>query len=196
MYWVPCFLLAGLTACNAPSAKPIEQQAQADHPERFGFGQPATEEEIAAWDIDIMPDGSGLPPGEGSVAEGMQIYQQQCIACHGATGTEGPNDQLVGRLPDDVFTMHEDLSTRRFKAVGSYWPYSTTLYDYIRRAMPAAMPGTLSNEEVYALTAYILHLNELVPEDAVMDANSLPQVEMPARDLFVPDDRLEFEQVH
>ena len=186
-----------LVACNSPAAAPHQViQEEPVHPESFGFGSPATAEDIAAWDIDIMPDGTGLPAGQGSVQEGKIVYEQKCMVCHGASGVEGPNDRLVGRLPADNFTMHEDLSTRRYKAVGSYWPYATTLYDYIRRAMPQPTPGTLTDNEVYALTAYILHLNNLLDESAVLDAVSLPKVEMPAKDLFIPDDRLEHGQVH
>lgn len=187
-------------SCNAPAAAPQQQVAvqpsSTTYPDQFGFGKDASPEDIARWDIDVMPDGTGLPEGEGSVAEGAALYRQQCAACHGATGVEGPNDRLVGRLPNDVFAMHEDLSTRRHKAIGSYWPYSTTLFDYIRRAMPHPAPGSLADHEVYALTAYLLHLNGLVESDAVMDAMSLPAVSMPAQQLFVPDDRLEHNQVH
>ncbi len=197
---LPALLFLLIAACNAPAAAPQQQTASAEqaanHPAQFGFGRAATPEEIAAWDIDVMPDGTGLPPGEGSVGEGAELYRLQCAACHGATGTEGPNDRLVGQLPDDTFTMHEDLSARRHKAVGSYWPYSTTLFDYIRRAMPHPAPGSLEDAEVYALTAYILHLNGLVDADAVMDASTLPAVEMPAQALFIPDDRLDYDAVH
>lgn len=196
---LPAYLLLLLISagCNAPAAAPqTVQEAQHALPESFGFGREVSEDEIAAWDIDIMPDGTGLPAGEGSVAEGKSIYEQKCMACHGVEGTGGPNDQLVGRLPGDAFVMDTDLSQRRMKAVGSYWPYSTTLFDYIRRAMPQPMPGSLTDDEVYALTAYILHLNDLVGEDAAMNATSLPMVQMPARDLYVPDDRLDYEQVH
>ena len=197
--WV-CGALLIFVSCNSPAAAPQAGQGvnllPDDHPERFGFGREASAAEIEAWDIDVMPDGAGLPPGEGSVEDGKAIYQQKCMVCHGASGKEGPNDQLAGRLPGDVFTMHEDITTRRFKAVGSYWPYSTTLFDYIRRAMPQPAPGSLTDEEVYALTAYILHLNDLVGADEVMNAVTLPAVNMPARNLFVPDDRLEHEQVH
>ncbi|MEM8488873.1 MAG: cytochrome c [Bacteroidota bacterium] len=198
--WLPLFLCVVLSSCNAPAAAPhsqaVQQDAAASLPEQFGFGREVTAEEIAQWDIDVMPDGTGLPVGAGTVAGGAILYQQQCAACHGTTGVEGPNDRLVGRLPDDVFTMHEDLGARRHKAVGSYWPYSTTLFDYIRRAMPHPAPGSLADEDVYALTAYILHLNGLVDADAVMDAVSLPAVAMPAQPLFVPDDRLQHDQVH
>lgn len=150
-------------------------------PDRFDFGREASVERIAMWDIDVRPDGTGLPPGSGTVAEGREIYMVQCIACHGPTGTEGPNDQLVGTEEWDLYPTG--------RAIGNYWPYATTLYDYIRKAMPQLTPGILSDDEVYAVIAYLLYLNELVPEDAVMDAETLPQVEMPARDRFVVDDR-------
>lgn len=150
-------------------------------PERFSFGADAPPARVAAWDIDVKPDGEGLPPGQGSVTEGEVVYQTNCVACHGMTGVEGPNDRLVGTAP------WTDWPTDR--AVGNYWPYATTLYDYIRRAMPQTTPGSLSADETYAVIAYLLHLNELVPADAVMDAEALPAVEMPARDRFVPDDR-------
>ena len=193
-----------LAGCSSPNASPratsdavqTQEMSSEDWPASFEFGREATAEEIAAWDIDIMPDGTGLPKGSGTVLEGEAVYRAKCMACHGATGIEGPNDQLVGRIPNEVFRMDEDLLQRRHKAIGSYWPYSTTLFDYIRRAMPQLTPGSLSNEEVYALTAYILYLNDLILEDAVMDRETLPAIEMPARNLFVPDDRLEFDQVH
>jgi cytochrome c len=151
-------------------------------PTRFGFGSEATEVRIAAWDIDVRPDGTGLPPGSGSVGQGREVFMIQCVACHGPTGTEGPNDRLVSTEQWDAYP------TRR--AVGNYWPHATTLYDYIRKAMPQLTPGILTNDEVYAVVAWILYLNEIVPEDAVMNAESLPEVVMPARDRFVDDDRV------
>lgn len=155
--------------------------AQTKAPERFGIGRPATAEEIAARDIDIMPDGHGLPPGRGTPAEGATIYASKCAKCHGATGREGPNDVLVGRDPGD-FSFSQNPRARR--TIGNYWPYASTVFDYIRRAMPPDAPGSLSNDEVYALTAHLLHLNELVPAGAVMDASSLPKVAMPAKERF------------
>ena len=150
-------------------------------PDRFGFGSEASAARVALWDIDIRPDGEGLPAGSGSVAEGREVYMLHCVACHGPTGVEGPNDRLVdARQWDDV------PSTR---TIGNYWPYATTLYDFIRKAMPQLTPGILSDDEVYAVIAYLLYLNEIVPEDAVMDAETLPAVVMPARDKFVVDDR-------
>lgn len=152
-------------------------------PERFGYGRAVTAVEIAALDIDVSPDGTGLPPGRGTVAEGRTIYAAHCAACHGADGegVQGVGNRLVGREPID--------STGWNRTIGNYWPYAPTVFDYVRRAMPFDRPGSLTDEEVYALTAYLLHLNEVVPADAVMDASTLPQVRMPARDRFVRDDR-------
>ena len=166
---------------SAPAPVASAPASGANSPERFGFGTVATAERIALWDIDVKPDGDGLPAGSGSVAEGRAIYNLQCLACHGPTGTEGPNDPLVGPPPGDDWP--------RSRAAGHYWPYATTLFDYIRRAMPQLTPGTLTNDETYAVTAYILNMNDLVADDAVLDAATLAAVEMPARDRFVPDDR-------
>jgi cytochrome c len=156
-------------------------------PDRFGIGRPATPAEIAAWDIDVRPDGVGLPPGSATQADGAPIFAARCAACHGKTGTEGPNDRLVGRLPNDAFPFGREASVPH--TIGNYWPYATTIFDYIRRAMPPDAPGSLTDKEVYALTAYLLYLNELVPADAVIDAASLPKVKMPARDRFVVSPR-------
>lgn len=150
-------------------------------PDRFDFGSEASAARVAMWDIDVRPDGEGLPPGQGSVAQGRDVYMVHCVACHGPTGTEGPNDRLVDS------EQWDDVPTTR--TVGNYWPYATTLYDYIRKAMPQLTPGILTEDEVFAVIAYILHLNEIVPEDAVMNAETLPAVVMPARDKFVVDDR-------
>ncbi len=156
-------------------------------PTSFGIGRTAMAEEIVAWDIDVMPDGTGLPPGSGTVAEGASLYAVQCAACHGETGTEGPNDRLVGRNTEDDFAFARNR--RLHKTIGSYWPYATTLYDYIYRAMPQTAPGTLTPDEVYSLVAYLLYRNDIVAEDAVMDAATLPAIVMPARDRFVRDNR-------
>lgn len=150
-------------------------------PARFAFGTEASDARIAMWDIDVRPDGEGLPSGEGSVSEGRDVYNLFCLSCHGPTGTEGPNDRLVGREP------WEEFPTTR--TVGNYWPHATTLYDYIRKAMPQLTPGILDADQTYAVIAYILFMNEIVPEDAVMNAETLPAVMMPARDRFVVDDR-------
>jgi len=159
----------------------------AQTPTRFGFGRPATPEEIARLDIDVMPDGTGLPPGRGTPAEGATIYASKCAACHGKTGREGPNDVLVGRAPTEGFPFSQDPALRH--TIGNYWPYATTVFDYVRRAMPPTSPGSLTDNEVYALTAFLLHANELIASDLVMDRSTLPGVKMPAREHFVPDAR-------
>jgi mono/diheme cytochrome c family protein len=173
---------AGVRAQTKPAA-----QAPTKPPATFGIGRPATQTEIGALDIDVGPDGAGLPPGRGTAADGAPIYAARCASCHGKTGKEGPNDVLVGRLPGDAFPFAQDA--RVPKTVGNYWPYATTLFDYIRRAMPPDKPGSLHDDEVYGLVAYLLSLNELIPADAVVDATSLPKVAMPARVHFVPDSR-------
>jgi mono/diheme cytochrome c family protein len=157
-------------------------RAEDFQPTGYGFGRPATDAEISAWNIDVSPTGEGLPPGRGTVKEGARVYAKKCASCHGPTGTEGPNDRLVGG--------QGTLATARpVKTVGSYWPYATTLYDYVHRAMPFTAPQSLTPDEVYAVVAWILNRNGIIPEDAVMDANSLPQVQMPNRKGFVPDPR-------
>lgn len=170
--------------------------ASADEPDSFGFGRGATLAEIAAWDIDVRPDGKGLPPGRGNVADGEKIYAAKCAVCHGETGVEGPNDRLVVHSADEPFPDSSDPETFRHRTIGNYWPYATTVFDYIRRSMPQNMPGSLQADEVYSLTAFLLHRNHIVPADAQMDAKTLPEVRMPARDRFVPDDRLDYMEVH
>ena len=157
-----------------------------DSPVSFGIGRAATEAEIARWNLDVMPDGTGLPEGQGTAAEGAALYATQCANCHGEDGQKG-RDWLVGRQPDDAFPFGAGTGHR--KTVGNYWPYATTLFDYIRRAMPPQAAGSLDDDQVYALTAHLLHLNEIIEADTVMNAEALPQVCMPARDRFVPDDR-------
>ena len=147
-------------------------------PDTFGFGRPATPDEIAALDIDVMPDGTGLPPGSGTVADGARTWGRFCRECHGPEGEGGTAAALVGRDPSG-----------RPMTVGNYWPYATTLYDYINRAMPSTAPGTLTPDQVYGLVAWILAKNDIVAEDSVMRAETLPAVIMPALDKFVPDDR-------
>ena len=150
---------------------------------RLGIGRPATADEIAGWDIDVRADGQGLPPGRGSVSDGQKIYAQVCAACHGQNGEGKPADQLVGGFG----TL---ATTKPVRTVGSYWPYATTLFDFIRRAMPFNAPQSLTDDQVYAVAAYILYLNKIVPEDAVLDAASMPQVAMPNRNGFTsPDPR-------
>ncbi|MEQ1855245.1 MAG: cytochrome c [Longimicrobiales bacterium] len=171
----------GLAAVDAPYALP------GGAPSRFGFGTEANEARIALWDTDVKPDGEGLPRGSGTVAEGEVVFRTYCIACHGPTGTEGPNDVLVGSEPWDVWPGSV--------TVGGYWPYATTLYDYISRAMPQLTPGILTADQTYAVIAYILNRNGVVPADARMNAETLPAVRMPARDRFVSDDRVDGSEI-
>src|SRR6201987_4285892 len=156
--------------------------ARAETPGPYGIGRVATPAEITGWNIDIGRDGSGLPPGSGTVSHGREVFAQQCVACHGDKGQGGVGDKLVGgqgRL----------ATTNPVRTVGSYWPYAPTLFDYIRRAMPQNAPQSLSNEDVYAVSAYILSLNGIVSANAVLDAKSLAAVKMPNRDGFVSDPR-------
>jgi cytochrome c len=142
------------------------------------FGQPIAPADLAPWDISVAPDGVGLPPGRGTVAQGEAVYTAKCQACHGEKGAGQPNDRLVGGslAPDKPVV----------KTVGSYWPYATTLFDYIRRAMPFPESQSLTSDELYAVSAYILNLNGIVGKDDVLDAQSLPKVQMPNRDGFTP----------
>jgi mono/diheme cytochrome c family protein len=162
----------------------LELGSAPQSPATFGFGTVATAERIAQWDVNAFPDGKGLPAGSGTVAQGAQVFARSCASCHGAEGTGAQGVQggsLVGNAP---WTDQPGTS-----AIGGYWPYATTLYDYIRRAMPQTSPGTLTANETYAVIAWILWRNQLVSETARMDARALAAVQMPARDRFVPDDR-------
>jgi cytochrome c len=161
-------LLFVLTVCAVPSLA-------AEAPQ---LGRAATPEEVSRADLSIAPDGRNLPPGSGSVAAGASVFQTKCAACHGAAGAGGPMDRLTGGLG----TLTSD---RPVKTVASYWPYATTVFDYIRRAMPPTAPQSLSNDEVYAVTAYLLSIDGIVPQNAVLDARTLPTVRMPNRDGFV-----------
>lgn len=142
------------------------------------LGEPISAEDLAPWDISIETDGSGLPPGEGTAAEGEAIYQAQCLACHGEEGAGQPNDPLVGG--------HGTLDQlAQVRTIGSYWPYASTVFDYIRRAMPFTTPQSLGDDEVYALTAYLLELNGIIERDDVMNARTLARIEMPNADDFI-----------
>lgn len=151
------------------------------------FGRLATPEEIKLWDIDVRPDGTGLPEGSGSVARGRQVFGENCASCHGEHGEGGLADRLTGGAGSLT-------SARPIKTVGSFWPYATTLFDYVRRAMPYPTPQTLSDDDTFAVVAYILSLNGLVPTDSTLDHANLPAIRMPNRDGFVPD--REFSIVH
>lgn len=155
------------------------------------LGLPLTEAEIAPYAITVFPDGHNLPDGRGSVAQGRALYDNRCAMCHGAKGIEGPSARLAGSdgffsLSDPLRVMRIQKHPRLMRSVGAEWAYATTIFDYVRRAMPHYAPKSLTDDEVYALTGYLLHLNRLVPHDAVMDRQSLPKVVMPgaARTVF------------
>jgi cytochrome c len=170
-----------VTLAVAPSAlgAATPKASAAKVPAGPGLGTPATPEEIAGWDISIPPNGDGLPPGKGTPEQGAPLYAANCASCHGASGEGSTAEELVGGQgslagPEPTLT------------VGSYWPYATTLFDYVRRAMPPEAPLSLTADEVYAVSAYLLYLNKIIPKDAEMNATTLPAVEMPNRDGFVP----------
>lgn len=143
-----------------------------------GLGEPISAEDLAPWDLSIQPDGTGLPAGSGTAAAGAEVYAVKCIACHGEKGAGQPNDRLVGG--------HGTLTElAQVRTIGSFWPYASTVFDYIRRAMPFQAPQSLTNDEVYALTAYLLALNGIIDEDEVMNARTLARVRMPNRDGFI-----------
>jgi cytochrome c len=142
-----------------------------------GLGKPLTEPDLKAWNITILADGSNLPAGSGTAAQGAKIFAENCAGCHGENAKGGPNAALVGSPPID--------GIESTKTIANFWGYPTTVYDYIRRAMPWQSPRTLSNEDVYALVAYIFSLNKLIGENDVMNAETLPKVKMPNRDNFI-----------
>ena len=148
----------------------------------FGVGRTPTADEVKAWDVTIPPDGKGLPPGSGTAALGKEIYTKRCASCHGEKGEDAKDGRLVGGR--GTLTTDKPLLT-----IGSFWPYATTLWSYINRAQPLDEPGSLTPDQVYAVTAYLLYLNGIIGEHDVVDAKTLPQVRMPNRDGFVPDPR-------
>jgi S-disulfanyl-L-cysteine oxidoreductase SoxD len=165
-------LLAVMVAAGAPA-----YANEAHPPGYYGYGRAPTPAEVQGWAIAVRPDGQGLPPGKGSVNEGADMFADQCAACHGTFG-EGE-----GRYPK--LSGGSLKGERPEPTVGSYWPYATTLWDYINRAMPFPAPHSLTTDQVYAMTAYILNLNNIVPGDFVADRNTLPKVKMPNHDAFI-----------
>jgi cytochrome c len=143
------------------------------------LGRVATPEEIASWDISIAPDGAGLPPGSGTSEQGEAVYAAKCLACHGENGAGKPNDALAGGRG----TLVGDQAP--VKTVGSFWPYATTIFDYVRRAMPLNDSKSLTNDETYAIVAYLLQINGIIGRGEQIDASTLPAIRMPNRDGFV-----------
>jgi len=163
--------------------------------EFFNFGRTATIEEIKEWDLDVSPDGTGLPEGTGTVEEGEILYTSKCLFCHGVNGEGGINERLVSRAGEQF--PDEDVACGfECRTIGNYWPYATTLYDYILRSMPMNAPGSLTNDEVYSISAYLLYLNRIISEDTQLNAENLKNIVMPARDKFINDDRINFKIAH
>lgn len=177
--------ILGLRGFAAAAVMAIMATAPVGAAEKFGFGTTPSEAEVAAINIDAMPDGRGLPPGSGTVAAGKVVYEERCLACHGAD-LEGVKEAGGDRLIGGRGSLG---TTSMTKTVESYWPYSSTLFDYVRRAMPLNAPGSLTPDEIYAVSAYILARANIIKEDAVMDAQTLAKVEMPNKDGFIPDPR-------
>jgi len=172
-------IAGSLTAAALVAACASTPESTAPTPTRGpSLGTTPSAAMLAAMDTSIPPSGTGLPAGSGSVAQGAKVYEAKCQSCHGPKGAGKPADPLVGGIGSLA-------SGKAMRTVGSYWPYATTFFDYVRRAMPTNAPQTLSNDEVYAVTAYVLNLNGIVPESAVMNAQTLPQVKMPNRDGFI-----------
>jgi cytochrome c5 len=174
-----CGALAAATRAVATCAALTLTVASALAAEPPRFGQTISPADLAPWDISVGPDGAGLPPGRGTPKQGEVVFVAVCQACHGEKGAGRPNDQLVGGFG----TLASDRPA--VKTVGSYWPYATTLFDYVRRAMPYQETKSLTDNELYAVSAYILHLNGIIGPDDALDAQSLPKVKMPNRDGFI-----------
>ncbi len=165
------------------AAPVLSAPALAEKAGHYGYGTPATAEQIAGWDIDVRPDGKGLPPGEGSVEDGEYLYEEKCALCHGSFG------ESVGGYPALAGGDGSLTDPRPKKTVGSYWRYTSTLWDYIHRAMPFTQPESLEDDEVYAITAYVLHLNDIVDYDFVLTQDNLTEVRLPNEDNFIDEER-------
>ena len=142
------------------------------------LGKPASSKLIKLWNMDIFPDGSGLPIGQGTAISGKKVYQKHCLSCHGVDGTGDSADELAG-------ASHSLTDTPPDKTIGTYWPYATTLFDFTRRSMPLNAPGVLNNNELYSVTAYLLHLNGIIDKDEIINANTLPKIKMPNHNGFI-----------
>jgi len=178
-------LLLFLVACRVSDNS---SSSAAGRPDRYGLGHTPTAEQIASVNIDANPAGVGLPPGSGTSQAGATVFAQKCAVCHGPHG-EGieKNPKLIGRDPPPGFVFASDPKAP--KTIGNYWPYATTVYDYIHRTMPLSAPGSLTPDEIYSVVAFLLSENGIIPATTVVDAKSLPAIKMPAKAHFVPDNR-------
>ena len=190
--------VACAAACSAGNGEPdTRAAAAAAPPSSYALGKPIDSVALKKMDIDVDPSGATLPAGSGNATKGLVVYAAKCAMCHGAKGEGMPATtvapihvaypKIVGRDPRDGFPFGRD--PKLVKTVGNYWPYATTVYDYVHRAMPLTAPGTLTPDETYAVVAWLLAENEIIPRDAELNAKTLPAVKMPARDRFVVDDR-------
>ena len=199
--------LALLAACNRPEPEQFRMPEMAPPASNasvkqgeipsgpFALGRKPTGAELAAWSINVNPQGTNLPRGRGTAREGKAVYAAKCASCHGQDGEGTPPlyPKLVDREPKDFRVFDTDFKVAH--TVGNYWPYATTVFDYVRRAMPQTAPGSLTNDEVYAVTAYLLAANRIIPGTATLDSASLVAVRMPAVSHFVKDDRQGARQV-
>ncbi len=169
MYMPKLLVLPALFCCMNVEAHPVSP----------GLGRPATYKIISNWNHDVFPDGQGLPEGQGDAVAGEKVYQQHCQSCHGIEATGGSAEELAG-------ASHSLTDNPPDKTIGTYWPYATTVFDFIRRSMPMDAPGILNNNQIYAVTAYLLYLNGIIRQKDEMNASSLPLIEMPNRKGFIP----------
>jgi mono/diheme cytochrome c family protein len=181
--WAALLMVTSVTISGALAQMPT-----------YGVGRAPTAEELKAWDLTIPPDGQGLPPGQGTAVLGKPVYAERCAACHGENGDDPKYRALVGgRGPLTSAELSENLDWvlggKPVLTIGRFWPYATTLWSYINRAQPFDEPGSLTHDQVYAVTAYLLYLNGIIGEADVLDAGTLPAVKMPNRNGFVPDSR-------
>jgi cytochrome c len=190
---LPLFVL-GLAACTETDGSSADAGAAESAPASYALGTPVDSAALRRIDIDVDPTGATLPPGSGNAAAGLLVYASKCASCHGAKGegrAASPGipaaPKIIGREPREGFPFGRD--PKHVKTVGNYWPYATTVYDYVHRAMPQTAPGTLTPDETYAVVAWLLAENEIIPRDAEMNATTLPAVKMPAAGRFVRDDR-------
>lgn len=187
-------MMAVLSGCAPSDAGDTRAASTPTPPAAYAIGRPVDSAQLKLIDIDADPSGATLPAGSGNATQGLLVYVSKCASCHGAKG-EGmaampgkvASPKIVGREPREGFPFGRD--PKLVKTVGNYWPHATTIYDYVRRAMPITAPGTLTADETYAVVAWLLAENEIIPRDATMDAKTLPRVKMPAAGRFVVDDR-------
>jgi cytochrome c len=186
-----CAAAVALAVLSACKIEPRDDYLGDKNPKAFGLGHAVDSQLLAIENVDVSPDGIGLPPGSGTAQAGAAVYASSCASCHGAKG-EGKGaeyPQLLGGPSSAASTVDFSTDYRIPRTIGNYWPYATSLFDYIRRAMPLTAPRTLTADQVYAVTAYLLSQDGVIPANTVLDARTLPAVKMPALSRFVRDNR-------